>query len=268
MPTFRILNQDPVYFDLRGNVAAGGYLRFYDSETTTPRSVYGDPSLSVNNGSTVEIGSDGRAVNDIWGDGDYRVRVYAADDTLISEADFVQIPGGSGSGLPALVAGNFLSNDGSVAQWVDLLQLPDPTGSAGKILGTDGTSFLFQSPPLAPDVVLPAGGITQGEGYFTIGSLLIQFGTSSASSATSKTATKNISFPTAYASTPKVFIQPNGSGPTPNGVYVRCHALTISASAFTAGFSTQTGGTSADNYSGSNITSDVQFSWAAIGSKA
>src|SRR5690348_9531177 len=97
MAAFRILDQSPVYFLLDGvTPAAGGRIEFYEAGTTTAKDVYGDQDLTVNNGSSITLGSDGRAVDDIWGDGSYRVRVYASDDTLISDDDNVEIPGGAG----------------------------------------------------------------------------------------------------------------------------------------------------------------------------
>jgi hypothetical protein len=92
MTAFRILDQTPVYLDLLGQPASGGTLRFFETETDTPKNVFGDPNLSVNNGSSVLIGTDGRTVDDVWGDGVYRVRLYASDNTLIAEADPVEIP--------------------------------------------------------------------------------------------------------------------------------------------------------------------------------
>jgi hypothetical protein len=100
MTGFRIPDSFPVFLDRLGQPAANGRLEFYDAGTSVPKDVYGNPDLTVNNGPTVLIGADGRAVDDIWGDGSYYVRLIAADDTLIADADDVSIPGGAGSGDP------------------------------------------------------------------------------------------------------------------------------------------------------------------------
>lgn len=190
MTGFRILDQFPVYLDRLGMPASGGYLAFFDTGTDTPKDVFGDPDLTVNNGSTVLIDSAGRTVVDVWGSGAYRVRLYAADDTLIAEAEDVEIPGGTGAVIPALEANKFLTNDGGVLQWAQVLQVPDPTGAGGKVLGTDGTNTFWQSADINPPV---------SNGSIKLGDTLIQWGTDVIAPSGVTFANKTINFPTAFS---------------------------------------------------------------------
>ena len=267
---FHILNQFPVYWDLAGNLADGGELRFYENESTTPKSVYGGPSLSPDNGSVIAIGSDGRPTVDIWGDGVYRVRLYDANDTLIAEADDVEIPGGDATTIPALVDGYFLSNNGSLLLWVPLIQLPDPTGQDGKMVVADGAGYILQT---VPSVDIPDPEIEVGANSFQAGvstdetKELQQSGTGSAVTGGGKTATATITFATPFAATPTwVGITPTSASNCATANLVPKWAVTaLSASAMTVTFSTVTGSTSGDNFPYSNITSNVPFVWSARG---
>lgn len=264
-------------------VLAGGNLYFYDTGTSNPRPTYADPDLSAENTNPVILDASGRPNADIWMDGVYRVVLKDANGATLWTRDDVKGP----EDLPSLAGHEdyFLSTNGETLEWREVIQVPDVTGQTGKILTTDGATPYWAD----PDSQLPAqsghageflktngsvaswaaiAGASSTSDSFTIGGLTVQFGSSTAPSSGGKTTSKSITFGAAYTAAPKVFIQPNGTGPTPYGIYVRAHAVTISASAFTAGFSTATGGTSADNYNRSNITSDVAFSWVAIGTKA
>lgn len=217
MPAFRILDQSPVYLDLQGNLAAGGTLHFYEAGSTTDKDVYGDQGLSVNNGPTIAIGSDGRAVDDVWGSGSYRERLYAADGTLVYDRDNLEIPGGTGTAIPTLDAGKFLTNDGAVLQWDTVLQPPDPTGQNGKVVGSDGSSLVWQAPPVAPTLPpLPTGGVASTTSSITAGKTIIQTGSGSLPASGTTVSTANITFPIAMASCSHVGIQMEGT----NGAYV------------------------------------------------
>lgn len=254
MPTFRILDQFPVYLNLSGQLADGGSLKFYDSGTTTPRDVYGDPAKTVNNGSSVTIGSDGRPVVDIWGDGSYRVRLYDADDTLISEADDVEIQGGGGTAIPALETGKVLSNDGATLQWTDVREVPDPTGSSGKVLGNDGINPIWQSLPAPPNPPIVNTGTS-----VKIGTMLIQTGTDSAPASSAHTTTKAVTFATAFTTLLGVFITPTSTNITSVGF----NAIAALAASGTTGFTAQF---DINESSGSlNIINPVSFQWVAFG---
>lgn len=255
MAAFRILNQFPVYLDTEGRPASGGYLAFYESGTTTPKDVYGDPDLSTNNGNTVALLSDGRTEHDIWGDGAYRVRLYAADDTLIDEADDVEVAGGDATSIPALTSGYFLTNNGSILLWAAIREVPDPTGQSGKTLGTDGTSLIWQDPPAEPDV--PTSDSTS----FQIGNFLVQTGTGSASNIGATSANGSITFGTTYSNVLHVTVQPTGAGYTSDN-----RGVTVAVSANNSGASVYfTVNSGADGNSDYQLTQNITFSWVAFG---
>ena len=268
MATFRPFDPFAVFLDLAGNLADGGSLRFYDAGTMDPRDVYGDPDKSVNNGSIIQIGTDGRPVVDIWGDGSYRVRLYDADGTLIDEADDVEIQGGSGTAIPALEAGKVLSNDGAVLQWLEMLQVPDPTGSSGKILGNDGANPIWQDPPAPPpapadpDIVVGTKslrvGITSDANKF-----LIQAGSSSAPASGTATTSQAVTFPTEYSTLLGVFPVITSTSYSSVGFFAAPAVTGKSTTGFTfnANVSAHQGGSGHD----ANINSAVPFDWVAFG---
>lgn len=255
MTAFRILNPFPAYLDLIGLPASGGSLKFYQSGTDTPKDVFGDPDLTVNNGPSVLIGTDGRTVVDVWGDGEYRVRLYAVDMTLIAEADDVTLPGGDGTAIPALQDGKFLTSDGAVLSWQEVRQVPDPTGNSGKILGTDGTNLFWQAfTQFAPTI----DGTS-----LKVGTILIQWGTDTIPASGTTTSSKAITFGKTFLTTLYASASLNqGAGITPSG-----GLPTIS----TFGWST-TGATVSINFSiatgSTDITSPCSIAWLAIGTVA
>lgn len=271
MAAFRILDQDPVYFDLQGNLAIGGHLRFYESGTVTPKSVYGNPALTVNNGAEVLIGSDGRAVVDIWGDGlgPYRVRLYDAADALISEADDVDVSSG-GTTIPALQVGKFLTNNGSVLQWASIREVPDPTGQSGKVLGNNGTSAIWQALPTPPDPPDPEIVVTPGSApalYFQAGvstdpnKYVEQTGTATVPASGSAQSTVSVTYPVAFSTPPVVHVNATG-GVQPGGLPV----LIIDGTPSVTGFTIR-----ADVAEGSganpNITVPIPVNWSARGTR-
>lgn len=266
MPGFRILDQFPVFLDRLGVPASGGRLEFYEAGTSTPKDVYGDPDLTVNNGPTVLIGTDGRSVHDIWGDGAYYIRLLAADNTLIADADDVAIPGGAGAAIPAMEAGKFLTNDGSVYIWAAIYQLPDPTGSANKILGTDGVNFIWQDPPKTPDPAVSDVAVTATSFSISDGTkkVLVQTGTGTAPNVGGRDTSVDITFPTAFNANPMwIGITPRyagtvsayGNAPIP-------HVGNRSATSFTAAFAA---GERDDTNSGFNFNAEIPFDWIAVG---
>lgn len=266
---YRVVEPLRPFFDDQGRILSGGELRFYEAGTLTAKSVYGDSGLTVNNGSTVALDSAGRPNVDVWGSGSYRVRVYDSAGVLIEEADPVTDPAGSSAvAIPALQTDRFLTNDGASLLWQAIRQVPDPTGSSGKFLGNDGANLLWQTvtiPKAAdPDIVVGASSLRAGVSTNT-SKFLIQVGTGSAPASGNKSTQTTVTFGTAYTTLLGVIVQPTGTGPTSGGVYVRTSVISQSATGFTAGFSTLTGGTSADSYSNSNIINPVTFTWVAFG---
>lgn len=265
MAAFRILNQFPVYHDSQGRLADGGTLRFYESGTTSPKDVYGDPAMSVNNGSSVQVGSDGRTLVDVWGDGAYRVRLYDADETLIAEADDVEVAGGTGTSIPALVTGHFLTNNGALLLWAPIREMPDPTGQDGKFPVATGDSYVLQSPPTPP--VIPEPDIVVTDSSFRGGTtssstkFLIQTGTGSAPASGSRNTSGSVTFPVPFVKLMHVAVTQTHNGVTSDGHIPSQTNTTESATGFTTRFSTDENSTS----SVWNIINPVPFTWMAVG---
>lgn len=270
MAAFRILNQFPVYLGLSNLPADGGELRFYESGTTDPKSVYADPGLTIDNGPTVGIGSDGRTEVDVWGEGAYRVRLYEADGTLVAEADDVEIAGGDATTIPALVDGYFLTNNGSLLLWAQLLQLPDPIGQDGKMVVADGASYILVPQPTPPVPVEPeivrtgngaAGSFRAGTSASTT-KHFEQWGQATApANAGAKTTSLAVVYPVAFVDTPRIFITMRGSGFTNAGSYPDFGLSADSATGFTVKFDSQRGESNSDM----NLSSAIPFSWHALG---
>lgn len=268
MAAFRILNQFPVFFGLTGLLAVGAELRFYEAGTTDPKSVYGNKALTIDNGPVIAIGTDGRTAVDIWGDGSYRVRLYAADGTLIDEADDVEIAGGDAATIPALVDGWFLTNNGALLLWAEIRQLPDPTGQDGKMVVADGAGYILQEIPEPPDPPDPdivvtetsfqAGTSADPTKYFT------QIGTGSAPASGTKSTQATVSFATPFAAAPKVFpINTSGYVTAAGDVQPTVSVTSKSSTQFTVLFSTQTG----EGNSNNNIINAVNFDYLAVGTR-
>jgi hypothetical protein len=253
MSGFLILDPRPVYFTQTGEAAAGGSLVFSMAGTATPQDVYGDAALTVNNGSTLTLGTDGRTSVEVWGDPtlSYRVQLYDANGALQFDQDNVSGGGGGGAGgsIPALLTGKFLTNDGSQLLWADIRQLPDPTGQSGKVLSTDGANFTWIAKPadgaagaagtnasvtVTPSSVKWNGGT--GDLFF------IQGGSDSAPASGVPSTSKAITFPTAYATDGKLVI-PAITAKTTTG--------------FTVGLDTNT--------TTDNVFAAVPFDWIAFG---
>lgn len=268
MPAFRILNQFPVFHDRAGRLADGGRLEFFATDTTTPKAVFGDPGLTVNNGSTVVIGSDGRSQVDVWGDGAYYVRLIDADGTLIADANHVQVGDGSAATIPPLQSGLFLTNNGSLLVWQEVREVPDPTGQGGKILGTDGEVLLWQPPPEDQEIPKPDIEVTAAKFRASGGgslSVLHQVGSASAPASGTKATTTSVTFPEAFKEAPRVFITNTTGYPTVSGDVLPAVAVTSrSTTGFTVTFSTQT----SNKYEATDIVTPIAFDWLAVGTVA
>lgn len=259
MTAFRIIEPFQVFTDLDGKLASGGSLSFYAAGTTTPKDTYGNKALSVNNGPTIAIGTDGRPTVDIWGEGGYRARLYASDGTLISDRDNIEIPGATDQSIPALEDGQFISALGGVLIATDILQVPDPTGQSGKIQSNDGFNPIWIPIPAAPEAP-----ITVGSGKVQFGStdgkaMLIQWGTDTAPASGTVKSTKAVTFPTAFNSTPVVVLQMN-SDSQPGGPVVAQLSGAPTSTGFTGTFDIAEG-----NSSQSTFVNDAPFSWVAYG---
>lgn len=270
MTAFLMYDPRPVYLTLTGEVAAGGSLQFFAAGTTTPQDVYGDSGLTVNNGSTLTLGSDGRTSVEVWGDASlsYRVRLYDSNGALIFDQDDVAGASGGGSTtIPTLGTGQFLTNDGSQLLWADIRQLPDPTGQAGKVLSTDGTNFTWIAKP-ADGAAGTAGTnaavtVTPSSVKWSNGTgdlFYIQSGSDSAPASGSPSTSKSVSFPVAFKALAGVYVIPTSNAFATDGKLVMPAITSKTTAGFTVGLDTNT---TTDNIFGS-----VPFDWIAFGTVA
>lgn len=270
MSAFLMYDPRPVYLTLTGEVAAAGTLKFFMAGTTTPQDVYGDSALTVNNGSTLTLGSDGRTSVEVWGDSSksYRVQLFDANAALVFDQDNVSGAGGSGSGsVPSLATGKFLTNDGSQLLWASIRQLPDPTGQAGKIVGTDGTNYTFVPPPsdgaagadgTNANVTVTSSSVKWNNGTGDLA--FIQSGSGSAPASGGHNASASVTFPVAFKATPKVFLSPTSST-VASASYLPVYAITGQT---TLGFNVAFDSNSSDGSNG-NFIADIPFDWIAFG---
>lgn len=135
--SFRFFQPGTTFLTNTGEVLAGGSLTFTDSGTTTPRTTWSDPAMTVPNPNPVPLDGAGRPSVDIWGDGNYRVKLSDSLGATLVTLDNVSGPVGIPS--PTLQAGKFLTNDGTNVSWAVIRQVPDATGQPdGYVLTTDG----------------------------------------------------------------------------------------------------------------------------------
>lgn len=266
---FRVFSKLNTFYGNTAQLLAGGTLKFYEAGTTTPQAVYGDEALTVNNGVTVALDSSGRPSADIWGAAGaaYFVELYDADAVKQGEADNVQDPAGPGTNIPTLSGntGKFLTNNGSVMLWQGIREVPDPTGQSGKVLGNDGSNLAWQSLPAAatPDIVIGANSFRAGVSSDAT-KFLIQAGSDTAPASGTSTTSKNITFPTPYASLLHVSItRTTASASASMGVTeaVTGYSPGAASTGVTARFD------SADDGGESNwqIVNTVPFTWIAFG---
>ena len=76
-----------------------------------------------------------------------------------------------------------------------------------------------------------------------------------------------VTFASAFktGTTPRVVVDLTGSAPTGSGTMPKHTISSVSATGFTVNFTTLTGGTSADNYSGADMTGTINFVYHAVG---
>lgn len=270
MSAFLMYDPRPVYLTLTGEVAAGGTLKFFMAGTTTPQAVYGDSGLTVSNGSTLTLGSDGRTSVEVWGDASksYRVQLYDANAALVFDQDNVSGAGGSGGSgsIPTLATGKFLTNDGSQLLWAPIRQLPDPTGQANKVLSTDGTNYTWISKPAdgEPGSDGTSAAISATDAKTTIGDgttghdlLMIQRGSGTAPATGQHNTSASITFPTAFKSAP--YVQAVGRALVSGTIGVFATPTVISETGATFTFSTN------DDNDAAAIVSAMPFDWMATG---
>ncbi len=257
---YRFVNPAPVHFDVPGTeLAKSGNLHFYETGTTTNKTTYSNTAGSIPNANPVPLDSSGRANTNIWLSGNYTAVLKDSLGATVWTRD-IQPEAASGTILPALIADLFLTNNGSVMNWAAVRQVPDPTGSGGKILGTDGTALIWQAIAAVPPTITVVGN------SFKIGTLLFQFGSDTFPASSVPPyhgTTKVVSFPIAFDSVLGVFGTVNKIGVVSNGdhgVLAESHTTTTST------FSMDINSAAVD--SSRYITATTPFSWMAVGTKA
>lgn len=256
--TYQFFNPAPVLFTLDALApAAGGSIQFYDLNTTTNKLTWSNFERTVPNLNPVPLDSAGRPVTAIFLDGDYSVTIRDSAGVTVKTFD-LRDPTAGGTAIPSLVSGRFLTNNGTSLSWGVIRQVPDPTGNANRILGTDGQNLLWEPKPTAPvlPITVRTNGISIGDGTRTF---RILNGTGSAPASGGRTATVNITFPITFTTIPTIQLTPNTPILTGVGYSAVCTASSISTTGFTF-----TVDVNADQ-SGANITNAVAFSYTAMG---
>lgn len=255
--SYRFFNPAPVFMDLLGlQPLAGGQLAFYDLGTTTPKGTWSDPGLTVPNTNPVQLDSAGRSDVNIWLDGGYSVRLLDSLGATVWTRD-VNSGDGAGATIPALLTGQFLTNDGSTLQWSDIRQVPDPTGSSGKILGTDGTSLLWQAPPTPP--TLP----TTGDGFTQVGTNLDQWGVQTMPANNLQSQLMSFNFPKPYTEVPVIHVTIMKS-PVVAGGFMGVLGAVPTATGVTVYWQI----TEADQRTEYRLVNPFNFCWRAVGKVA
>lgn len=263
MASFRILNQAPQYLLADGSVNAGGKLFFYETDLTTPKDTWSDEAMTTLNSNPVVMDAAGRTLTDVWGDGEYGVVMTDADDVVIWTRNNVRADAGADQAIPALVDGQFLTNDGSDLLWADILQVPDPTGLANYYLVSDGTATpLWQQIPETPEA--PDPEIVVGANSFRAGistdetKFLFQSGAATAPATGLVNTSQSVVFATAYSAAPKVMViassDSNAGGP------MVPELTAVSTTGFTVLFTIAAG-----SLSSAVTLNAVPFDWVAFG---
>lgn len=266
--SFRILNPAPQYFLLDGRVNAGGKLWFYETDLTTPKSTWSDESLTTLNSNPVIMDAAGRTLTDVWGDDtEYGVVMTNSADVVIWTRNNVRADQDAALTIPALETGKFLTNDGAQLTWEEISQLPDMTGTAGNILYSDGALAYWAAPPAIPEP--PEPDIVVGTSSFEAGTsdvvkkYFAQWGTGSAPASGTKNTSASVSFPTNFGVLAHVSVSITSGSVTPAGGLPSIATTGGSVSGFTATFYSG----DEDNGSNADITSPVNFTWMAWGTK-
>jgi hypothetical protein len=260
---YRPVSPLTAYLDNLGTVLAGGSLQFFETGTTTPKSVYSDEALTVNLGNEITLDSAGRAPSDIWVSGDVRVRLYDADDALVDEADPITEEGASGASIPSQSgnSGRFLTTNGTTLAWDDVLEVPDPAGNANKVLSTDGTTVFWIAKPA--DGAAGTSDVTQTSTEFTVNDMAIVMSSATGTNLGGRTQSATVTFPTPFTTTPLfIGIQVTNSSLS-SGTNMPSWAIpTSSTTGFTVNF---TMGEVDDSQSQYNFNAAVSFKYVAIG---
>lgn len=259
----RFYDPNPVYTTNNGEPVAGGSLQFYQQGTTTPKGTWSDQALTIPNSNPVLLDSSGRANVNIWLDGSYSVRLLDSLGAVIWTRD-VNDGAATDSVFPTLQTGKFLSNDGASVLWADIILLPDPTGSDGKMVVASGGGYVLQAQPTAPTspVVLTDTSIKYVVGDVA---MMDQWGVMTIPASGSQISTGSFNFPVAYTSVPFIQVSVDkGIGVVPGGfigtISVAARSTTGATIAWDLGVD--------DARPEYKLTSPVPIMWRAIGKVA
>jgi hypothetical protein len=260
---YRIVDQLVTYFDNAGVVLADGSLTFSLTGTATPATVYLDPDLSDEAANPLGLDSAGRPDTDVWSDEVLRVVMKNSAGTVIRTIDDVQAPTSSANQLPAFEAGKYLTNDGALASWESVSQVPDATGSEGRILTVVGGVAAWAEPAAGYDADNLPGGLLDESNYVQIGNTMIMRGSGTAATNGSNNVTASVSFSPAFDTAPVLTVTPTIGSINNSGWTASPAGVSKSAAGFTANFwaDGEHGGTS------TTIDSAVTFDWIAIGTR-
>lgn len=274
MSVFRFFDPNPPQWTNLGQLCAFGTLVFFENNTTTPKSVYGEESLSTDLGNEIALDASARPASgvDIWCDGEYSVQlldgdgaqVWLKDDYRAVDASALPVLPDPSTGDDNQVVGII----GGLYALLTILLLPDPDGFSNGYLATDGVIWYPATFPAAPsyDADNLPGGIDQTSTTIRVGNMLIQTGTGSAPPNLSGTATSvGVTFGTAFDSAPVfVGVTPTIADVTGEGAGCASMATSITASGFTANFFAG----AEDNGGVAEIDTSISFQWFAMGIKA
>lgn len=264
--SFRILNQAPQYLLADGTLNAGGSLTFFETDLTTPKNTWSDPEMTTLNANPVALDSAGRSVTDIWGDGEYGVVLKNQLGVTIWTRNNVGSGVEPGTEIPALVTGQFLSNDGTDLLWAPVLQVPDPTGLANYVLTSDGTGVpIWQLPEEPPEPDEP--DIIVGDLDFTAGitdepvKWYVDRNVATAPASGSHSTSIAITFEEEFDDPPMVFAQINQASICAAGLIGCCGVTSIT----TTGATINVDVNDDDDRAQFNIVSPVALYWMAVG---
>jgi|SRR5688572_24292106 len=259
MSGYRFYNPAPVFLDLLGLAPlAGGSLTFYELGTTTAKDTWSDSGLTILNPNPVPLDSAGRPSVNVWCDGAYSVTIKSAAGVTVETRD---IDSGIGAGLsiPALTTAGFLTHDFSNLMWAEFPMLPDPSGSDGMVPVANGGGYTLAPMPSVPSLPIVDGASSQ-----KIGTMLIQWGSSSAPPSGARQTGVGVAFPTAFDAEPFfVGITVRNNSHTAGGQLGVAAVVNKDANGFGVHFDT-------DDFGQSNASfiNAIPFDWIAFGRKA
>lgn len=262
MAAFRPLGQFVQYLTDSGAVNASGTIETFETDLTTNKLTYSDPALTVPNPFIIPLDSSGRPEVDVWGDGAYGMVMKTVLGVTITTLNNIQSDSPVVDQIPALVADQFLTNNGSVLLWSPILQVPDPTGLANYTLTSDGDNAVWTAPAAAPDqttITINTNEVSFSDGTNTFST---QYGTASAPASGNRNTQVAVVYPIPFTTAkgaPK--ITQTNDGVTSNGSVPTQTVTAYSVTGFTVRFNIFDD----DTNPGWDIIDPVTFAWEASG---